>query len=146
MKKDGSVLVEKSSFKMLWLSFFWKLDWALTLSLLLKLPSGKVVYFGRYLSELAQRVPLLYSRGSFTCYSDRFHDFTVTIPRCYKDAYVNSFFRCTVRPWNSLTIECFPLTYNLNGFKAKINRHLLSVRSFQKDFMHALIFLYFFFL
>ena len=26
--------------------------------------------------------------------------------------------------WNSLSIECFPLTYYLNGFKSRINRHL----------------------
>ena len=49
-------------------------------------------YFGRYLSELAQVVPLPYSRGQSSHYSDRFHDFSVTIPRCYKDFYVNSFF------------------------------------------------------
>ena len=49
-----------------------------------------------------------------------FHDFSVTIPRWYKDVYVNSFFPCTGRLWNSLPIECFPLTYDLNGFKSKI--------------------------
>ena len=60
-------------------------------------------------------------------YSDRLHDFSVTIPRCYKDVYVNSFFPCTARLWNSLPIECFPSTYNLNGIKSRINRHLLTV-------------------
>ena len=39
-------------------------------------------YFGRCSSDLAQLVPLPYSRGRSTCYSDRLH---VTIPRCYKD-------------------------------------------------------------
>ena len=47
-------------------------------------------YFGGCSSELAQLVPLPYSRGRSTRYSDRFHDFSVTIPRCYKDDYVNS--------------------------------------------------------
>ena len=42
-------------------------------------------YFGRCSSELAQLVPLPYSRGRSTRYSDRLHDFSVTIPRCYKD-------------------------------------------------------------
>ena len=49
-------------------------------------------YFGRCSSELAQLVPLPYSRRRSAHYSDRFHDFSVTIPRCYKDVYVNSFF------------------------------------------------------
>ena len=49
-------------------------------------------YFGRCSSELAELVPLPYSRGRSTRYSDRLHDFSVTIPRCYKDVYVNSFF------------------------------------------------------
>ena len=38
-------------------------------------------YFGRCSSELAQRLPFLYSQGKSTCYSDRLHDFSVTIPR-----------------------------------------------------------------
>ena len=79
-------------------------------------------YFGRCSSELSQLVPLPFSRGRSTRYSDRLHDFSVTIPRCYKDIYVNSFFPRTARLWNSLPTECFPLTYNLNGFKSKINR------------------------
>ena len=49
-------------------------------------------YFGRCSSELTQLVPLLFSLGRSTCYSDRLHDFSVTISRCYKDIYVNSFF------------------------------------------------------
>ena len=32
--------------------------------------------------------------------------------------------------WNSLPIKCFPLTYDLNGFKSRINRHLLTVAFF----------------
>ena len=81
-------------------------------------------YFGRCSSELAQLVPLPYSRGRSTRYSDRLHDFSVTIPRCYKDVYVNSFFPRTGTLWNSLPIEWFPFTYDLNGFKSRINRYL----------------------
>ena len=87
-------------------------------------------YFGRCSSELAELVPLPYSRGRCTGYSDRSHDFSVIICRCYKDVYVNSCFPHTARLWNSLPIECFPLTYNLNDFKSRINRHLLIVGSF----------------
>ena len=35
------------------------------------------------------------------------HDFSVTIPRCQKDVYVNSFFPGTAKLWNSMSIECF---------------------------------------
>ena len=37
-------------------------------------------YFGRCSSELAQLVPVPFSRGRSTCYSDRLHDFFVIIP------------------------------------------------------------------
>ena len=87
-------------------------------------------YFGRCSSELAQLVPLPFSRGRSTRYSDRLHDFSVTIPRHYKDVYFNSFFPRTAKLWNSLPIECFTLTYDLSGFKSRINIHLLIVGSF----------------
>ena len=91
-------------------------------------------YFGRCSSELALLVSLPFSQERCTRYSDRLHDFCDTIPRYYKDFYVNSFFPCTARLWNSLpfhslSIECFPLTYDLSGFKSRINRHLLTVGS-----------------
>ena len=43
-----------------------------------------------------------------------FLDFSVTIPRCYRD--VNSFFPPMARLLNSLTIKCFPFTSDLNEF------------------------------
>ena len=81
-------------------------------------------YFGRCSSELAQLFPLPFPQGRSTRYSDRLYDFSVTIPICYKDVYVNSFFPRTAKLWNSLPLECFPLTYDLSGFKSRINRHL----------------------
>ena len=87
-------------------------------------------YFGRCSSELAELVPFPYSRRRSTRYSDTLLDFSVTIPRCYKDVYVNSFFPRTARPCYSPPIRCFPLTYDLSGFKSKINRILLTVGSF----------------
>ena len=87
-------------------------------------------YFGRCSSQLAELVPLPFSQGRSTCYSDRLHDFSVTIPRCYKGVYINCFFPRTAKLWNSLPMECFPLTYELSGFKSRINRHLLTVGSF----------------
>ena len=82
-------------------------------------------YFGRWSSELAELVPLPYSRGRSACFS-------ATISRSYKDIYANSFFPHTARLWNSLPIECFPLTYDLSGFKSRINRHLLTAGLFNR--------------
>ena len=87
-------------------------------------------YFGRFSSKLAQLVAFPVSRERSTHYSDRLHNFSVNIPRCYKDVYVNSFFPCTARLWNSLTTECLPLIYDLNGFKSRINRQPSTVGSF----------------
>ena len=102
--------------------------------------------FGRCSSELTQLVLLSFPRERSTRYSDRLHNFSVTIPRCYEDVYYNSFFPRKTRLWNSLPIECFPLTYDLCCFNSRINRHLLTVGSIKRDFLYALIFLFFFFL
>ena len=192
VKMDGSVLEEKSCFKMLGLTFSSKLDWGSYIISIVKTASKKIgalihsmkflsskialylynllyahvwmysrwntvvtymqdaasleslahcwnmaslslfyrYYFGRCSSELAPLVPLPFSWGWSTCHSDRLHDFSVTICRCYKDVYVNSFIPHTARLWNSLPLECFPLTYNVNGLKSRISRHLLIVGSF----------------
>ena len=87
-------------------------------------------YFGRYSSELAELVLLPYSLRRSTRYFDRLQDFSVTIPRCYKDVYVSSCFPCTAGLWNSLPIEWFLLTYDLSGFKSRINRYLLTLGFF----------------
>ena len=86
-------------------------------------------YFGRCSSELTQLVAPPYSQGRSSRYSDRLHDFFVTIPTCYKDVYVSGFFPCTARLWNSLPTKCFPLTYVLSCFKSRISRHLLTAGS-----------------
>ena len=97
-------------------------------------------YFVRCSSELVELVPRPYSQGRSSCYSDRLHFFSVTIPRCYKNVYVSIFFPCRAKLWNSLPIECFPLTYDLSDFKSRINRCLLNVGSSKTDFLYALIF------
>ena len=91
-------------------------------------------YFGRCILELAQLAPLPFSRGRSTRCWDRLHDFSVTIPRCYKDVYVNSFFPRTARPWNTLPIECFRLTYNLNGLSLYNLQAPVNFRFFLKKF------------
>ena len=145
---DGSVIEEKSSFKMLWLTFSSKLNWGSYIISIAKTASKKIgaltrsmkffspevalylykstirpcmdwcswlllgivrqaakmdmrycwsfttcflllpvsglslfyrYYFGRCSSELCQLVPLPFSRGKATRYSDRLHDFFLTI-------------------------------------------------------------------
>ena len=46
--------------------------------------------------------------------------FSVTIPRFYKNVYVNSSFPHTARLWNSLPIECFPLTYDIMALSLEL--------------------------
>ena len=87
-------------------------------------------YFGRCSSELTQLVPLPYSLGRSNHNSDRLYLFSVTIPRCYKDVNINSLFPHTARLWSSVPVKCFPLTYDLTGFRPRIQRHLLTVGSF----------------
>ena len=83
---------------------------------------------GRCLSELTELFPLPHSCGSSTRYCNRLHNFLSSfLDRCYKDAYVNSFFPCTARTWNSLPAECFPLIYDLSGFKSRVNRQLFTM-------------------
>ena len=79
---------------------------------------------------MAELVPFPSSRCRSTRYSDRLHDFSVTIPRCYKDVYINSSSPRKARLWNCLPTECFPLTYDLNGFNSRTNRYLVPVGSF----------------
>ena len=64
-------------------------------------------YFGRCSSELAQLIPLPFSLGRSTHCSDRLHEFSVTIRRCYNDIYVKSLFPLTTRLWSSLPMLSF---------------------------------------
>ena len=86
-------------------------------------------YFGRCSSQL---VPLPFSQGRSARYSDRWHDFSITISRCYKNLYVKSFIPGIARLWNSLPIEWFPSTYDLNGFKSRIKTSI-NCRSYLKN-------------
>ena len=119
VKMDRSVLEEKPSFKMLGLTFFSKLGWGCY-----------TISIAASLEPLSQLFALPFSSGKSTHYSDRLLDFSVTICRCYKNVYANSSFPRTARLWDSLPIECFPLTFDLNGLKSRVNRHLLTVCSF----------------
>ena len=85
-------------------------------------------------SELAGLVPVSYSCGKSTRYSIRLNGFSIVMTICYKDAYVNRFPLLIVSFWNTVTEECFLL----NGFKSRVQRQLLSLRSFQAAFLYFL--------
>lgn len=70
-------------------------------------------------SELAEVIPLPYFHGQFFCYSNMLHDFSAIIWSFYEDLHVKFFLFQTTRSLK-------PLIYNLNGFKSKVNRHVLS--------------------
>ena len=74
-------------------------------------------------------------RGKYTRYSNWLHDFSITIPRCYKDVSVKGSFPRTTRFCNSLSAECLPLNYGLNNFKSRVNRHLLLAGYFYTVFL-----------
>ena len=86
-----------------------------------------------------QNLELLYlkqfSRSSTRC-SDILNNFSITIfchhfhHHCYNNIYVISLSPRTAKLWDYVPIKCFSLIYNLNGFKSRINRHLLTLGSF----------------
>ena len=55
----------------------------------------------------------------------------IAVPRLYKDVYVNTFFLRTARLWNSLSVECFSSTYDLNGSSLESTNFNLLVLSNQ---------------
>ena len=102
------------------LVFHLHLSWTLgSLSKLATLSLFYRYYFGRCSFEVVELVPLPHSCGRSTHYFHRFHYLSVTIIRCCREVYVNCFFPDTTRLWNSLHAECFPLTFDLNGFNDK---------------------------
>ena len=122
--QKGTILLQSRTDNTNWAHFYYKVVVNTSLSLFHRYD------FGRCSSELAQLIPLHFSRGRSTRYSDWLHDFSVTISRFYKDSYVNSFFPHTAWLWDSLPIDWSPWTYELKGFMSRIDRHLLTVGSF----------------
>ena len=56
-------------------------------------------------------------QGRSTRYSDRSYHFSVTIPRCYKDAYVNSFFPRTAKLYQIVQSITYDENTGLKGVK-----------------------------
>ena len=96
-------------------------------------------YFGRYSFEQAELVPVLILVGALGASLAILLDciiFFISIPRCFKDIYVNSLFPGAATLSNSLPVECFLLNHDLNGFKLKINGNVLSLGSFYIAFLY----------
>ena len=98
-------------------------------------------YIGRCLSELAELVPLVFSRRRFTHYSNRLNDFSVTIPRCYNDVYVNIFYSGILYLQNALLWPKIQMTLDLE----LIATFYLWVLSNLLSYMFSIFFLFFFF-
>ena len=68
-----------------------------------------------------------HARSQATRHSNKLHDFVVTVPRYSKEVYANSFLPRTPKLLDLLSTEYFPLTSNLNVFKAGVNRYLATI-------------------
>ena len=87
-------------------------------------------YFGRCSLELAQLVSLPFSCGGLLITLIYCMIFLSPFLNVTRMSLSTVFFPRAARLWNFLTIECFPLTHDLSGFKSRINRHVLNVGSF----------------
>lgn len=81
-------------------------------------------YHAKCSTELQGLVPSSWLPARSTRFSKRSHPYTVAVPRSKTKFYSNSFFPRTAKLWNSLSNDCFPLSYNLNLFKSNVNRFL----------------------
>ena len=77
-------------------------------------------YFSRNSFELTELVPLPHTRGRFTHYSNRLHDFLSLFLDVIRMPMSRVYFLVEV----DILAECFPLIYDLDDFKSRINGHL----------------------
>ena len=97
-------------------------------------------YFSRSSSKLAQLVPFPYSHGRSTHYCDILLDFSVTIPRCYKEVYVNSFMSKTLE-FFSYRIFSFEHWYKwLQVYKSQ--KPLICMFSLKRFSLHFNVFVF----
>ena len=102
--------------------------------------------FGRCSSELADLVPPLPNSGwASTRYFNILQDFSITVPRCHGDV-CEQFLSSQARLCNSLPAEYFSLTYDLNGFISRFNRHFFVFRFFLSKQLFLFSFILFLFL
>ena len=96
-------------------------------------------YFGRCSSELAELVALTHSSGRSSHYSNRLYDFLSPFPEIIRISMSTVFFSTSARFCHYVSPECFPLTYDLKGFKYKVNRYLFFFGLFSISFQLSYI-------
>ena len=109
------------TFKVLWSPLFWK--------------------FGRRFSPHPEQRGSAHYRGQHilnSCMVFLFSFLDVIRMTCQQ------FFSFTTTLWNSFPWECFSLTYDLNCFKFKVDRHLSSLYPFYSAFQYVFLFILFF--
>ena len=92
-------------------------------------------YFGRLMAQLAQKD---YGSTGYTSFSLERGLLVILIDRMiFLSSFLDvtrmstsTFFPCIAGFWNSLPVECFHLTYDLSGYKSRINRYLLTAGYF----------------
>lgn len=93
---------------------------------------GDLSLFYRYFhadcsAEITSIMPQLASFGRSTRLSQHSHPLTVQETTHRTSHFKSSFIPRVSKLWNSLPKSVFPNTYNLQSFKSKIHRHLLSI-------------------
>ena len=93
---------------------------------------------------MAELVSPPHSHGRYTHYSNKLQDFSLTIPRCYKDVCFNGFFPRTAGLLNSLPVEWFLLTFDLIALSLELIHTFCLINfpiSFSSIFLLFLLFL-----
>merc|ERR1711954_428911 len=90
-------------------------------------------YSGKCSEELHQLVPPPKAFGKDTrlaVHTRQNHPHALDAPDSMICFHADSFFPRTVKLWNSLSSGCFPLSYNIDKFKKRVNQHLALSLSF----------------
>ena len=91
LHKNIQLMLEflKGPFLVLHFSYYTLMTFLMILSLILL---SVLMMLLSTLNVIRHLALLPYSWGRSTCYSDRLHNFSATIPSCYKDGYIAGFF------------------------------------------------------
>ena len=81
-------------------------------------------YYGKCSEELHSLVPVLYKFPRRTRFSEINHPHYLSVPIVSRKFHEQSFFPRTIKMWNLLPTDCFPVEFNLNTFKSRVNLHL----------------------